>query len=305
MKKIGNLLFVVIFLVVLVSACTPAQPVTNVPVTSVPPTSVLPTSVPPTSVPPTSVPPTSAPTLWDTILQKGKIVCATSADFPPYESKDAQGQFVGFDMDLIREVGARLGINVEIQDMAFDSIIASVEERKIDCSIAGIQVTPERAAKVDFTIPYKKITDAYLVTEDSPIVEINSPEETAPYKVGCQSGGGVANYMLTNMVETGKMPADQLFQYERNDQALLDLKIGRIDIFITHLESAASYVIDPGGVKIVGQAPAFSGNTDMAIIVPKGETVLVEKLNEALQAIIDDGTRDELMVTWNIPIPEK
>jgi polar amino acid transport system substrate-binding protein len=274
--------------------------VTNVPATSIPQT-----SVPPTSVPPTSVPPTSVPTLWDTILQKGKIVCATSADFPPYESKDAQGQFVGFDMDLIREIGTRLGINVEIQDMAFDSIVASVQERKIDCAIAGLQVTPERAAKVDFTIPYKKITDAYLVKDDSPIVEINSPEEVASYRVGVQSGGGIATYMETNMVETGKMPADKLLQYERYDQALLDLKAGRIDILITHLESAAAYVIDPGGVKIVGQAPAFSGNTDMAIMVPKGETVLVEKLNEALQAIIDDGTRDELMRTWNIPIPEK
>ena len=80
------------------------------------------------------------------IKAAGKIVVGTSADYPPYESIDADGNFVGFDMDLIRAVGEKLGVEVEIQDMPFDSLIASVQEGKIDAVIAAMQATAERDA---------------------------------------------------------------------------------------------------------------------------------------------------------------
>ena len=72
------------------------------------------------------------------IQAAGKLVVGTSADYPPYESIDADGNFVGFDMDLARAVGEKLGVEVEIQDMPFDTLIASVQEGKIDAIIAAM-----------------------------------------------------------------------------------------------------------------------------------------------------------------------
>jgi polar amino acid transport system substrate-binding protein len=70
--------------------------------------------------------------LLGTIKERGRIIVGTSADYPPYESIDAEGNFVGFDMDLIRAIAEKLGVEVEFQDMPFDSLIAAVQEGKID-----------------------------------------------------------------------------------------------------------------------------------------------------------------------------
>lgn len=248
--------------------------------------------------------PTEEPTLYDEVMDAGKIVCATSADFPPYEFIDEAGDFAGFDMELMAEIAAGLGVDLEIQDMGFDSIIASIETGKIDCAIAALAVTPDREEKVDFTIKYKVITDAFVVRDDNDdIVEINGPEETGPYTVACQAGGGICRWMLANMVETGKMPKENLFQYERMDQALLDLQAGRVEVLITHLETAGTYIDADAGVKIVGESPCFSGDCDMAVAIPDGEQELKSKLDEVISALIADGTRNDLMRKWNIPIP--
>ena len=82
--------------------------------------------------------------LLGTIKERGRIIAGTSADYPPYESIDAEGNFVGFDMDLMRAVAEKLGVEVEFQDMPFDSLIAAVQEGKIDGVIGARQSTPER-----------------------------------------------------------------------------------------------------------------------------------------------------------------
>lgn len=299
-------LFCGLTLLLVIAACATVPPPAPPPVTQ-PTTAVQPTSAPP----PTSAPqataasqPTAAAgqSLLDDLMKRGKMVCATSADFPPYESKDASGEFVGFDMDLIREVGKRMGVQVEIQDMAFDSIIASVQAKKVDCAIAALAGTPERNERVEFSISYKPRADAILVRTDGNVV-LNSAADLANYRVGAQSGGSSSAWIQKNLVDTGKMPADRFRQYERGDQAVLDLKAGRIDAALTQPETAAQYTKE-GDLKIGLITTELVSTTDTVIIMPKGELALKAKIDEALKQIIDDGSRNQLLTKYEIPIPK-
>ncbi len=238
--------------------------------------------------------------LLEKIEQDGTMVCSTSADFPPYEFIDEDQQFAGFDMDLIREIADRMGVEVTIQDMAFDSVIASVQEQKVDCAIAALAASPERAEKVDFSIPYKPRTDAVIAQAGSGVV-LNGPADMANYKVGAQSGGSSAKWIAENLVDTGKMPAENFFEYERQDQAVLDLKAGRLDAVLTQAESAVGYVAD-GDLEIV-LVTSEMASSDTVVAIPKGESELKARLDEIIRELISDGTRDQLLQKWDIPLP--
>ncbi len=238
--------------------------------------------------------------LWEEVQQEGVLVCGTSADFPPYEFVDENQEFAGFDIDLIREIGDRIGVEVEIQDMAFDSVIASVQERKVDCAIAALAASPERAEKVDFTISYKPRIDAAIAMVGSGVT-LGGPEDFANYRVGVQSGGTNSKWVRENLVETGEMPEGNFFEYERQDQALLDLEAGRIDVVLTQAESAAEFAEDED--KEVVLVTTDMASADTVIAVPKGESELKAELDEAISEIIEDGTRNELLRKWEIPLP--
>jgi len=122
------------------------------------------------------------------IKERGKIVVGTSADYPPYESIDADGKFVGFDMDLARAIGEKLGVKVEFQDMPFDSLIAAVQEGKIDVVIAAMQATPERDETVDFSTPYRPTKDAFLGAADSTLELKTGDDHATPVNLPLREG---------------------------------------------------------------------------------------------------------------------
>ena len=93
---------------------------------------------------------------------KGELVMATNAEFPPYESKKGN-EVVGIDVDMMRAVCDKLGLELEIEDMQFDSIITSVESGKADVGVAGISVTEDRKKNVDFTVGYATSTQVIIV----------------------------------------------------------------------------------------------------------------------------------------------
>ncbi|HSO19034.1 MAG TPA: transporter substrate-binding domain-containing protein, partial [Desulfosarcina sp.] len=181
--------------------------------------------------------PAAAADQLSVIQQRGKLVVGTSADYPPYESVDAGGNFVGFDMDLVREVGKRMGVKVEIKDMGFDTLIAAVQNKKIDLVAAAMQGTAERDKTVDFSMPYNFVKDAFLTSTKSD-VKMTSPKDAAGRKIGTQTGTIQEAWIRKNLIETGLTPEDHLFQYERVDNAGLDLAAGRIDLLLIQAKPA-------------------------------------------------------------------
>lgn len=227
----------------------------------------------------------------EAIKQEGKLVAGTSADYPPFESIDENGNMVGFDIDLINEIGKRMGVEVEIQDMPFDSLIAAVQEGKIDLSIAAFNYTEERDKTVDFTDAYYYAEDGFLVAEDF-ADEITAPEDAAQYKVGVQTGATADSWATENLLDAGLMSEENLFRYERMDQAALDVKAGRIDILITDYIPAQALADELGGLKVVYHAEISTGPVN--IIVPEGDVELTNALNEIIADLLEEGFIDEL-----------
>ena len=225
------------------------------------------------------------------IKKEGKLVVGTSADYPPFESVDENGNMVGFDIDLINEIGKRMGVEVEIQDMPFDSLIAAVQEGKIDASIAAFNYTEDRDKNVDFTDAYYYAEDGFLVAQDFS-GEIAEPEDAAQYNVGVQTGATADGWATENLVDAGLMAEDNLFRYERIDQAALDVKAGRIDILITDYVPALALVKDLGGLKVVYHAEVSTGPVN--IIVPEGDAELTNEMNKIIADLLKDGFIDEL-----------
>jgi polar amino acid transport system substrate-binding protein len=232
-----------------------------------------------------------------TIKERGKLVVGTSADYPPYESVDEAGEFVGYDMDLIREIGKRMGVEVEIKDMAFDALIAAVQEKKVDVVIAAMQSSPERDEKVDFTVPYHYQKDAFLVAADSTIV-LNKALDAAGHSIGVQTGTIQEQWTLDNLVPAGTSE-DQVFRYERVDQGALDVKAGRIDLLFINADPAAEIAAELGiKVALVTDETVIGGQS---IALPEGEKQLQEELNRILGEMESDGSLRALLDTWGIP----
>ena len=229
---------------------------------------------------------------------KGKIVVGTSADYPPYESIDADGKFVGFDMDLIRAIGEKLGVEVEMQDLPFDTLIAGVQEGKIDAVIAAMQATPERDEMVDFTIPYRMTKDGFLGKGDSTIT-LTKPEDAAGYSIGAQTGTVQEKWLQESLVAKGLTPADKVFSYERADQGALDVDSGRIELLLIDAEPAMALAEQTGlKVLLVTDSTASSGK---AIAIANDATDLKAELDKIIQGLIDDGTVQKIQEANGLP----
>jgi polar amino acid transport system substrate-binding protein len=202
----------------------------------------------------------------DALKQAGVIKVGTSADYPPFESVDANGNKVGFDIELMTEIAKRLGVKLEWVDMPFDSLIAAVQEGKIDASISAFNYTEERDKTIDFSDAYFTSEDAFTVADGfaGTIVE---PQDVAKYKVGVQTGTTQDGWLTDTLVTDGALPEANLFRYDRVDQAMLDLKNGRIDVMMSDYIPAQSLVKQLNGLKIVYHGVLSTGPVNIIILI--------------------------------------
>jgi len=227
------------------------------------------------------------------IKDAGVIKVGTSADYPPFESVDESGNKVGFDIDLMTEVAKRLGVQVEWVDMPFDSLIAAVQEGKIDASISAFNYSEDRDKMIDFSDAYYTSEDAFTVAENFAGTVAN-PEDVAAYKVGVQTGTTQDGWLTDNLVAGGKLPEENLFHYDRVDQAMLDLQNGRIDVMMSDYVPAQALAEQLGGLKIVYHGVLSSG--PMNIVIPDGDAELQQAINEIIKQLQDEGFIDGLAV---------
>jgi polar amino acid transport system substrate-binding protein len=231
----------------------------------------------------------------DAIKKAGTIKVGTSADYPPFEYVDAQGNKIGFDIELMAEVAKRMNLKLEWVDMPFDSLIAGVKEGKIDASISAFNYSEERDQEVDFTEPYYIGEDGFTVA-DTFTGTITKPEDVATLKVGVQSGTTQDSYVTDTLVGGGILPEGQVSRYERADQVALDLKNGRIDVMMTDLVPAQALAKQLGGLKIIHQGLYSSGPFN--IVVPQDDKELAEAINAVLKDLQAEGFIDNLAIKY-------
>jgi polar amino acid transport system substrate-binding protein len=227
----------------------------------------------------------------EAIQQAGVIKVGTSADYPPFESVDASGNKVGFDIDFMTEIANRLNVKLEWVDMPFDSLIAAVQEGKIDASISAFNYSAERDKMIDFSDAYYTSEDAFTVAEgfNGTIVD---PQDVAAYKVGVQTGTTQDSWLTETLVIDGALPAENLFRYDRVDQAMLDLKNGRIDVMMSDYIPAQALAKQLGGLEIVYHGVLSSGPVN--IVIPNEDVELQQAINEIIQQLHEEGFIDQL-----------
>jgi polar amino acid transport system substrate-binding protein len=228
----------------------------------------------------------------EAIKQKGVIQVGTSADYPPFESVDSAGNLVGFDIDLMNEVARRMGVTVDWVDMPFDSLIAAVQEGKLDMAISAFNYSDERAQRIDFTEAYYTSEDSFMVLE-SFAGQINQPEDIANYLVGVQTGT-TQDEWLTGLIDEGILSEANLSRYDRVDQAALDLRAGRIEALMSDYVPAQELMKTMGGMKIVYVGVLSSGPMNM--VVPKGSATLTAALNDVIRQLESEGFIDQLAI---------
>ncbi len=222
---------------------------------------------------------------WDRVQAAGKLVVGTAADYPPFESYVGPGQIDGFDIALMDEIGRRLGVQIEYRDFAFDGLGPALTQGQLDAAIAAFSRTAEREAVLDFSNVYLVAEDGVLAREDSNIT-IDNEDDLAAYKVGVQRNTVYQDWFETTQIETGRMSPDSLFAYEKAEDAIRDLREGRLDL-VTMDSQAAQAFVQEGGVKLVAKG---RGQQHYAIALPKGATALKAKLDEVITNLYNDGT---------------
>ncbi|MCI8355217.1 MAG: transporter substrate-binding domain-containing protein [Lachnospiraceae bacterium] len=220
-------------------------------------------------------------------LSDGVLNVGTNAEFPPFEYVDDNGEPDGFDMALVKAIGEKLGVEVTVENMEFDSLVASIGN-KIDIAAAGMTVTPERSQTVDFSDTYYEAVQFVILPADSEIAQASDLEGKT---IGVQLG------------TTGDFTAEELTEnvsrYNKAVDAVNDLINGRVDCVIVDKNPALVFESRFEGKVVAVDGAQFGFEPEeYAIAIPKGDTALADQINTALEEIKADGTFDELVKTY-------
>lgn len=246
----------------------------------------------PTPTPAATAPadPTPGPAAdaWAAIQARGRLVIGTSADYPPFAYYTPEFELTGYDVALARLIGERLGVEVELNDLAFDGLAGALQIGQIDAAVAAISVNDQRRQLVDFSTVYYVSEGAALARPDFGVI-VTGVEDLAPYRVGVQEGSVFQTWLEETAVAPGVLPPGNLLVYTQNEQAVNDLSAGRVDVLIADrlpLEVAA----ESNGLALVGRG---LNEQALAVALPQGSS-LTGRINEVLAELEADGTLAEL-----------
>ena len=222
--------------------------------------------------------------------QAQAVQVATDPSFVPFEMMDSEtGEMIGFDMDIIRELADRVGFEVDINTMDFNGIIPAVQTGNMDAAIAGITITDERAEIVDFSDPYYDSGLQILVSADND--EVKTVEDLEGLTIGTKIGSTSYDYLTEKFGDSATITP-----YPGSSDMYLALMGGSVDAVFYDAPNVGYFAKTRGDgrVKVVG--PLYEGQ-QYGIAFAKGSD-LVQPVNEALAAMREDGTYDEIYSNW-------
>ena len=220
------------------------------------------------------------------------LVMATNAEFPPYEYME-DGEIVGIDAEIAAAIAEKLGMELKIENVDFDSIIIGVQEGKYDFAMAGLTVTDERKEQVDFTDTYATGKQVIIVKEDSAITTADDLfAEGANHKIGVQLATTGDLYCTWDIEDEGLGTVER---YNKGADAIMALQSGKVDCVVIDNEPAKVFVDQNEGLKILETEYIIE---DYAAAVGKDNTELMEKINTALKELIADGTVKGIIDTY-------
>ncbi len=211
-----------------------------------------------------------------------KLIMATNAEFPPYEYKEGD-KILGIDVEIAQAIADELGMELEIEDINFDSIVAEVKSGKADMGVAGMTVTEDRKKNVAFTNSYTTSAQVIIVKDDS---NITDPKGLDGKTVGVQLGT-TGDILAGDMIKNATIE-----RYNKGADAIVALNQNKIDAVIIDRQPAKVFVEKNEGIKIVDKD--FSVE-DYAIAIAKDNKELLNKINDALAKLKDSGKIQEII----------
>ena len=217
-----------------------------------------------------------------TTVEAGKLTMATNAAFPPYEMTTDAGEFEGIDIETAQAIADKLGLELQIDDMDFDAALLSVQQGKADIVMAGVTVTDERKAVMDFSDSYATGIQSIIVPNDS---DIASPDDLAGKKIGTQRGTTGYIYCSDDFGD------DNVVAYDDGLTAVQALNNGQVDAVVIDNAPAQEFIAANPGLAILDTSYA---EEDYAIGMAKGSS-LEDAVNAALKELKADGTLQSIV----------
>lgn len=214
---------------------------------------------------------------------ENQLIMVTEAGFAPYEYYE-NGEVVGVDVDIAREIAKYLGKTLVVKDIAFDSIINEVKTGKADFGAAGISYSEDRAKNVDFSINYAVSKQVVIVNNNSSITNVNGISNK---KIAVQLGS------IADTFVTEKYKSANVVRQKKYLAAVEDLKTGKVDCVVMDELPAKEIVSKNEGIKILDGSLT---NDSYGMIVKKGNKELLDAINTVLQNLKDEGKIDEFII---------
>ncbi|MCD8256124.1 MAG: transporter substrate-binding domain-containing protein [Oscillospiraceae bacterium] len=224
----------------------------------------------------------AAETAGLTTINEGKLTISMSADFPPYESLDDSGNIVGIEVDIMNLIAEQLGLELQIDDMDFDSALLAVQQGKSDMVVSGVSITDERKATMNFTDSYTTAVQVIVVPEGSDVTLDNLGDQL----IGTQRG--TTGFIYTE----DDYGSDHVIGYDTYTLVIQAVLNGQVDCAVLDDSVARTYVAENPGLMILDTEYAVES---YAFGVDKTNTALLDAVNAALSALIADGTVDEII----------
>ena len=230
-----------------------------------------------------------------TTIEEGKLIMATNAQFPPYELvSDGEGfngtGFEGIDVEIASAIADKLGLELQIDDMEFDSALLAVQNNTADVMLAGLSYSEERDEVVDFTDSYATGVQVVIVKDGSDVTMDNLGEKM----IGTQRG--TTGYIYaSDTPENGGYGEDHVLAYDNGATAVQALMNDQIDAVIIDEAPAKEFVAANEGLTIL---PGNWVEEQYCAAVDEGNTALQNAINTALNELMDDGTVDEIIAKY-------
>ena len=219
-----------------------------------------------------------------TTVEEGKLHMSTNAQFPPYEMTTDDGGFEGIDVEIAEAIAGKLGLELVVDDMAFNSALTAAQTGQSDMVMAGVTVNEDRLEVMDFSDTYATGVQVVIVKEDSPIQTIDDLANAE--MIGCQAD--TTGYIFCSYPpEEGGYGEDHVTAYDNGALAVMALINGQVDAVVIDNAPAQEFVKANEGLKILDTEFAVE---DYAIGFAKGNTALKDAVNAALKELIEDGT---------------
>ncbi len=221
-------------------------------------------------------------------------IVGIDGDYKPFSYIEADGSAAGFDVESIQWIAEEMGFDVKIQPMAWDGIITSLVTGKIDMVYSGMTITPERQERVSFSQPYWIVNQAVAARADSEM----TIEDVLAGKVvmGAQRGSTAADYIQTNLVDTGLLAENDFKQYTGFSLAVQDLENERVDAVMFDVPVVNEF-IQSNGLRKVGLVMT---DEEYGVAIRKEDTELLATINEGITRLQASPKWDELKQKYGL-----